>query len=95
MFLELWKRKQAVIQWQWDLDNYEEEEELRPEFEETVNTTRINPVTNKPEPYLPMWSKISRMIAANGLVLFMVSSIAVCCFEIKVFGIVSNKEYFN
>lgn len=73
MFLELWKRKQAVIQWQWDLDNYEEEEELRPEFEEKVTTTRINPVTNKPEPYLPIWNQITRLVAANSLVILMVS----------------------
>ena len=72
MFLELWKRKQAVIQWQWDLENYEEEEELRPHFHEKVTTTRINPVTKKPEPYLPLWKQVSRMVAANSLVLVMV-----------------------
>lgn len=72
MFLELWKRKQAVIQWQWDLENYEEEEELRPEFEEKVTTTRINPVTNKPEPYLPLWSQITRLVATHSIVLLMV-----------------------
>ncbi|KAK8378725.1 hypothetical protein O3P69_009442 [Scylla paramamosain] len=71
MFLELWKRKQAVIQWQWDLENYEEEEELRPEFEEKVTTTRINPVTNKPEPYLPLWSQITRLVATHSIVIMM------------------------
>lgn len=73
MFLELWKRKQSVIQWQWDLENYEEEEELRPEYEEKVTTTRINPVTNKPEPYMPLMDKISRYVASYSVILVMVN----------------------
>lgn len=79
MFLELWKRKQAVIQWQLDLENYEEEE-LRPEFEEKVTTTRINPVTNKPEPYLPLWSQITRLVATHSIVLLMVC-VCVCVLD--------------
>ncbi|XP_042204998.1 anoctamin-4-like isoform X1 [Homarus americanus] len=82
MFLELWKRKQAVIQWQWDLDNYEEEEELRPEFEEKVTTTRINPVTNKPEPYLPLLNQITRLVAANSLVLLMLFVVMAAVFSV-------------
>ena len=72
MFLELWKRRQSVLQWQWDLENYEDEEEVRPEFQESVKTTRINPVTKKEEPYMPISSKLSRYIAANSIVLLMV-----------------------
>ncbi|KAF3423996.1 hypothetical protein E2986_00995 [Frieseomelitta varia] len=56
-FLELWKRRQAVIVWEWDLQNVESDEEPRPEFETTVKTFRINPVTREREPYLPVWSK--------------------------------------
>ena len=36
MFLEFWKRRQAVIAWEWDLSNYEDEEDSRPEFEVQV-----------------------------------------------------------
>ena len=49
--------RQAVIAWQWDLTNFEEDEQTRPEFEANVKTNRINPVTRKPEPYLSPWSK--------------------------------------
>ncbi|XP_071550215.1 anoctamin-5 isoform X3 [Panulirus ornatus] len=85
MFLELWKRKQAVIQWQWDLENYEEEEELRPEFEEKVTTTRINPVTNKPEPYLPIMSQITRLVAANSLVILMLFVVMAAVFGVIIY----------
>ena len=32
-FIEFWKRRQAVIAWEWDLHNFEEEEQTRPEYE--------------------------------------------------------------
>ncbi|GLG95444.1 Anoctamin, partial [Gryllus bimaculatus] len=71
-FLELWKRRQAVIVWEWDLQNTEEDEEPRPEFEMSVKTFRINPVTREKEPYLPAWSKAWRLLATTSMVLFMV-----------------------
>jgi hypothetical protein len=40
MFLELWKRKQSVISWEWDLRDFEEFQHTRPEFEAKVKTTR-------------------------------------------------------
>ena len=71
-FLELWKRRQAVIVWEWDLQNVESDEEPRPEFETTVKTFRINPVTREREPYLPVWSKVLRSCATSSIVFFMV-----------------------
>ena len=40
VFLEFWKRKQAVIAWEWDLDKFEEDEQLLPEYETKVKTKR-------------------------------------------------------
>ena len=40
LFQEFWKRKQSVIAWEWDLNKFEEEEQLRPEYERKVKTTR-------------------------------------------------------
>ncbi len=40
-FLSLWKRRQAILQWEWDLRAEEEEDdEVRPEYETGVKTTR-------------------------------------------------------
>lgn len=55
MFLELWKRKQSIIAWEWDLAGSEHDEEPRPEFETSVKTYRINPVTREKEAYMPYW----------------------------------------
>ncbi|XP_011870955.1 PREDICTED: anoctamin-4 [Vollenhovia emeryi] len=71
-FLELWKRRQAVLVWEWDLQNAQYDEEPRPEFETSVKTFRINPVTKEKEPYLPAWSKALRGLATGSMVFFMI-----------------------
>ncbi|XP_034944298.1 anoctamin-4 [Chelonus insularis] len=71
-FLELWKRRQAVIVWEWDLQNEDGDEDPRPEFESSVKTFRINPVTREREPYMPFWSKAWRYMATGSLVFFMI-----------------------
>ena len=72
-FIEFWKRRQAVIAWEWDLTNFEDEEQTRPEYETNVKTTRINPVTRKHEPYLSPWDKAARVLFTNSFVFVMVS----------------------
>ncbi|CRL03590.1 CLUMA_CG016250, isoform A, partial [Clunio marinus] len=71
-FLELWKRKQSMVAWEWDLHNVENDEEPRPEFETSVKTFRINPVTREKEAYMPYWHKFFRLMATGSVVLFMI-----------------------
>ncbi|KAH1011948.1 hypothetical protein HUJ04_001214 [Dendroctonus ponderosae] len=71
VFLELWRRKQSVIQWEWDLQGTEQDEEPRPEFETSVKTFRTNPVTREKEPYLPTSQKVFRMVITGSAVFFM------------------------
>ncbi|GBM88857.1 Anoctamin-5 [Araneus ventricosus] len=47
-------------------------EQIRPEYESTVKNYRLNPVTMAIEPFLPFWSKVYRIAAANSAVLFVV-----------------------
>ncbi|XP_053954461.1 anoctamin-5 [Anastrepha ludens] len=72
-FLELWKRKQSVIVWEWDLHNVESDEENRPEFETNATTFRMNPVTREKEPYMSTWSRAIRFVITGSAVLFMIS----------------------
>lgn len=71
-FLEMWKRRQAVIVWEWDLQTADEDEEPRTEFESSVKTFRINPVTREREPYMPALSRAWRYMVTGSLVFFMV-----------------------
>ncbi|KAJ8707661.1 hypothetical protein PYW07_011338 [Mythimna separata] len=75
-FLALWKRKQSVVRWEWDLGGAWTEsqtEETRPEFEDSARHFRINPVTREKEPYLPTWEKAARFTVSGSAVLFMVA----------------------
>ncbi|VVC99640.1 unnamed protein product [Leptidea sinapis] len=71
-FLELWKRKQFVLRWEWDLGGVDQDEDPRPEFEASVKTYRTNPVTREKEPFLPPWQKTMRYVATSSAVLFMI-----------------------
>lgn len=71
-FLELWKRKQAILVWEWDLQNTEEDVETRPEFETAEKNFRTNPVTKEREAYIPTLSKIYRYCVTAGVVTMMV-----------------------
>lgn len=82
-FLEMWKRKQSVLIWEWDLQNIENEEDTRPEFETSVKTFRTNPVTREKEPYMPTWDRAIRFFATSSAVLFMVCRIAFLTFLLK------------
>ncbi|XP_052748991.1 anoctamin-4 isoform X1 [Galleria mellonella] len=72
-FLELWKRKQSILRWEWDLGGVDQDEEPRPEFETSVKTFRTNPVTREKEPFLPTWQKTMRCVATSSAVLFMIT----------------------
>jgi len=71
-FLELWKRKQSVLVWEWDLHNVDMDEENRPEFETNATTFRMNPVTREKEPYMSTWNRSIRFVVTGSAVLFMV-----------------------
>ncbi|XP_057653870.1 anoctamin-4 [Diorhabda carinulata] len=75
VFLEMWRRKQSVIQWEWDLQATDQDEEPRPEFETSVKTFRTNPVTRDKEPYLPAWTRVMRLAITGSVVFFMIAVI--------------------
>ncbi|CAG7831124.1 unnamed protein product [Allacma fusca] len=94
-FLEFWKRKHAVISWEWDLHNFEVEEEPRPEFEAAVKTFRINPVTQLPEPYLSFWSKAVRMLAVCAVVFFLLFIVAFVVVGIIIYRLVMMSVLYS
>ncbi|XP_062591688.1 anoctamin-1-like isoform X2 [Saccostrea cucullata] len=61
LFLEFWKRKQAALQFKWDLTDFvTEEQPPRPEFLaklEHITTYKEHPITGIKEPHLPFWRK--------------------------------------
>nr|XP_033783925.1 anoctamin-5 isoform X3 [Geotrypetes seraphini] len=52
LFLEFWKRRQARLEYEWDLVDFEEEQQqlqLRPEYEAKCTSKKKNPVTQEIE----------------------------------------------
>ena len=45
-YLEMWKRRQAILKWEWDLSDNEDVEEIRPEFESNVKSRRLKTQEN-------------------------------------------------
>ncbi|XP_030645876.1 anoctamin-5 [Chanos chanos] len=73
LFLEMWKRRQARLEYEWDLVDFEEEQQqlqLRPEYETKCTSRRLNRITQEMEPYLPVTSKCARSFLSGATVLF-------------------------
>ncbi|XP_032361622.1 anoctamin-4 isoform X3 [Etheostoma spectabile] len=73
VFLEFWKRRRAVLAYDWDLIDWEEEEdEIRPQFEAKYSKKeRMNPISGKPEPYQDFTDKYSRLVVSASGIFFM------------------------
>ncbi|XP_013869054.1 anoctamin-5 isoform X2 [Austrofundulus limnaeus] len=81
LFLEFWKRRQARLEYEWDLFDFEEEQQqlqLRPEYETKCNDRKLNPITKEMEPYLPITSKCARSCLSGATVLLWISLIIAC-----------------
>lgn len=87
IFLELWQRKQIVLKWHWELSKADEDLDTRPEYEASVKTTRISPVTGIPEPYVTNWNKTMRMTASISSVLFLLSIVVIAVLAVIVYRI--------
>ncbi|TMS13654.1 anoctamin-5b isoform X2 [Larimichthys crocea] len=81
LFLEFWKRRQARLEYEWDLVDFEEEQQqlqIRPEFEIQCTNRRLNKITQEMEPYLPITSKCARFCLSTATVVFWISLIVAC-----------------
>uniref|UniRef100_A0A8C2X4L2 Anoctamin n=1 Tax=Cyclopterus lumpus TaxID=8103 RepID=A0A8C2X4L2_CYCLU len=81
LFLEIWKRRQARLEYEWDLVDFEEEQQqlqIRPEFEIRCTNKRLNKITQEMEPYLPVTSKCARFCLSAATVIFWISLIVAC-----------------
>ncbi|XP_033740659.1 anoctamin-4-like isoform X4 [Pecten maximus] len=88
-FQEFWKRKAAELEYEWDVADFElEEETVRPEFEAGVQHRKTNPVTKKDEPFLPAWSKCCRYSTTFTILLFFLCIVLGAVFGVILYRIV-------
>ncbi|XP_061773229.1 anoctamin-5 isoform X4 [Nerophis ophidion] len=77
LFLELWKRRQSRLEYEWDLVDFEEEQQglqLRPEFENKCTSRKMNHITQETEWVLDRTTTdvMGKLILCWGTVLFWV-----------------------
>uniref|UniRef100_A0A3B4A9F7 Anoctamin n=1 Tax=Periophthalmus magnuspinnatus TaxID=409849 RepID=A0A3B4A9F7_9GOBI len=80
-FPSFWKRRQARLEYEWDLVDFEEEQQkvqLRPEYETKCSERKLNLITQEVEPYLPLTSKCVRTCLSGATVLFWITLIIAC-----------------
>ena len=72
LFLEFWKREKAVLDYNWDLTRHTKDRKpIRPEYSHHPSrTTKLNPTTNQPEPYVPFSIRLPRRFLSFTFVIF-------------------------
>ncbi|XP_008410264.1 anoctamin-3 isoform X3 [Poecilia reticulata] len=95
VFLEFWKRRRAELTYDWDLIDWEEEEEeLRPQFEAKYSgVERVNPISGKPEPFQPFSDKLSRLMVSVSGIFFMISLVLTAVFAVVVFRLIAMEKF--
>ncbi|KAJ3595902.1 hypothetical protein NHX12_002314 [Muraenolepis orangiensis] len=95
VFLEFWKRRRAELTYDWDLIDWEEEEdELRPQFEAKYSRVeRVNPVSGRPEPFQPLTDKLSRLMVSVSGIFFMISLVLTAVFAVVVFRLIAMEKF--
>ncbi|XP_019712527.1 anoctamin-3 isoform X1 [Hippocampus comes] len=95
VFLEFWKRRRAELTYDWDLIDWEEEEEeLRPQFEAKYSRVeRVNPISGKPEPFQPLSDKLSRLMVSVSGIFFMISLVLTAVFAVVVFRLIAMEKF--
>eukprot|EP00066_Takifugu_rubripes_P016709 XP_011605975.1 PREDICTED: anoctamin-3 [Takifugu rubripes] len=95
VFLEFWKRRRAELTYDWDLIDWEEEEEeLRPQFEAKYSRReRVNPISGKPEPFQPFSDKLSRLMVSVSGIFFMISLVLTAVFAVVVFRLIAMEKF--
>ncbi|XP_076009973.1 anoctamin-4-like [Genypterus blacodes] len=95
VFLEFWKRRRAVLAYDWDLIDWEEEEEeIRPQFEAKYSKKeRTNPISGKPEPHQAFTDKYSRLVVSASGIFFMILVVIAAVFGIVIYRVITVSTF--
>uniref|UniRef100_A0A8D3DVL8 Anoctamin n=1 Tax=Scophthalmus maximus TaxID=52904 RepID=A0A8D3DVL8_SCOMX len=95
VFLEFWKRRRAVLAYDWDLIDWEEEEdEIRPQFEAKYSKKeRMNPISGKPEPHQAFTDKYSRLVVSASGIFFMILVVIAAVFGIVIYRVITVSTF--
>ncbi|KAF8945156.1 Anoctamin-7 [Haplosporangium gracile] len=90
LFVEYWKRKSAVLAYEWNTLDFEQLERARPEFKPTG--TRISPVTGKLELYYPRYKQIVSIFTSVMVVLISIGIVIISVGSLMLFNLYMKKS---
>nr|XP_011431270.2 anoctamin-4 isoform X4 [Crassostrea gigas] len=91
MFLERWKRRNAQLAYEWDVDNFEHNEPDRPQFYGLK--VKKDPVTQEPNWFYPFKRQILKFTVSVSTLLFMMMIVLVSVVGVIVYRLVTTLEY--
>uniref|UniRef100_K1PX34 Anoctamin n=1 Tax=Magallana gigas TaxID=29159 RepID=K1PX34_MAGGI len=91
MFLERWKRRNAQLAYEWDVDNFEHNEPDRPQFYGLK--VKKDPVTQEPNWFYPFKRQILKFTVSVSTLLFMMLIVLVSVVGVIVYRLVTTLEY--
>ncbi|KAG0315396.1 Anoctamin-7, partial [Linnemannia gamsii] len=90
LFVEYWKRKSAVLAYEWNTLDFEQLERARPEFKPTG--TRTSPVTGKLELYYPRYKQVVSIFTSILVVLISIGIVIISVGSLMLFNLYMKKN---
>lgn len=93
IFLERWKRTNARLSYQWDVDTFEEQEPNRPQYYGTV--IKKDPVTGEDISIYPAIRRFFKMSGSFGVMLFMICLVLASVVAVIIYRVIAREDLFK
>ncbi|KAI3380611.1 hypothetical protein SNEBB_011199 [Seison nebaliae] len=90
LFLELWKRRQSTLRYDWDLGTNNERELLepiRPNYERRSTRMKRNPITGHFEPYFSFYKRLYRMFISFSACFTMIAVVIIAMVGVIIYRV--------
>ncbi|XP_074619855.1 anoctamin-7-like [Acropora palmata] len=93
IFLETWKRENARLSYQWDVDTFEEQQPNRPQYYGTV--MKRDPVTGEEISFYPFIRRFFKMSGSFGIMLFMICLVLGSVVAVIIYRVIAREDLFK
>ncbi|XP_067946749.1 anoctamin-4-like isoform X2 [Watersipora subatra] len=95
-FMEFWKRHQARLQYDWDVADFEENEQnIRPEYQAVVVSKKKNPITHDYEPHMPSLERCLRFVPSIISIFFLLCVVLAAILSVILYRIFIAVPLYN
>lgn len=91
IFLEMWKRKNCELAYEWDVEDFEQNEPDRPSFKGTE--PKKDPVTEEFVWYYPFKRQCIKFLLSFSVLIFMICLVLISVISIIMYRVIMNIDY--